>query len=121
MPYCLKCREEFQDWVTLCPDCSLALVDSLPELSKPKQKPEPKEEPIKEPLFHVATAPNESLAIMWAGILENEGIYALIKSGDLKAAYYMPSLLSSCEIHVLESQVEKAKLILEPLIRDSET
>ena len=121
MPYCLKCREEFQDWVTLCPDCSLALVDSLPELSKPEPKTEPKKEPIKEPLVRIVTAPNEPVATMWAGILENEGIYAMIKTGDLKAAYYMPSLLSSCEIHVLESQAEKAKMILEPLIRDSES
>jgi hypothetical protein len=121
MPYCLKCREEFQDWVKLCPDCSLALVDSLPELSEPEPEPKPKQEPIKEPLVHVATTPDESLATMWSGILENEGIHALIKSGDLTAAYYMPSLLSSCEIHVIASQAEQAKKILEPLIRDTES
>ena len=121
MPYCLKCREEFQDWVILCPDCSLSLVDSLPELSKPEAEPQPKEEPIKEPLVHIATAPSEPLVMMWAGILKDEGIYSLVKTGDLKAAYYMPSLLSSCEIHVVASQAEEAKKILEPLIRDTES
>ena len=72
MSYCLKCREEFQDWVKLCPDCSLALVDSLPELSKSEPEPELKKEPAREPLVHVATVPNESVAAMWAGILEED-------------------------------------------------
>ena len=123
MPYCPECREEFQDWVTKCLDCGVPLVDILTDLPAPgpELEPEPNEEPIKEPLVHVATAPSEPLAMMWAGILEDAGIYSLVKSGDLKAAYYMPSLLSSCEIHVLKSQAEKAKLILEPLIRDSES
>ncbi len=45
MPYCSKCREEFQDWVTMCPDCSVSLVDILPE--PPVPKPESKEKPVK--------------------------------------------------------------------------
>jgi len=136
MSYCLKCREEFQDWVKLCPDCSLALVDSLPELSKPEPEPESKKEPIKEPLVHVATAPNESVATMWAGILEEEGIDSatmwagileeegidsFIKGGDWYMGAAIPFAYLGQEIHVLESQAEKAKLILEPLIRDSES
>lgn len=45
MRYCPKCREKFQDWVTLCPDCKIPLVDKLPE--QPAQKPEPKKKPGK--------------------------------------------------------------------------
>lgn len=50
--------------------------------------------------------------MMWAEILENEGIYSSIKSRDLRAAMYTPPLLSQCEIHVLAPHVEKAREIL---------
>ncbi len=73
----------------------------------------------KDPLVRIATAPNEPLAMMWAEILENEGIHSLVKSRDLKATMYMPSLLSHCEIHVLASQAEKARDILAPFIEDN--
>lgn len=123
MPYCPKCREEFQNWVMKCLDCGVPLVDILPDLpiSEPEPPLKPKQEPIKESLVHVAIAPSEPLAMMWAGVLEDAGIRALVKTGDLEAAYYVPSLLSSCEIHVLESQADEARLILEPLIKDSES
>jgi hypothetical protein len=121
MPYCLKCREEFQDWVTLCPDCSLSLVNSLPELTKPEPKTESKKEPIKEPLVHVATAPNESMAKIWAGILKVEGIDSFIKGGDWYMSIAIPFYPPNYEIHVLESQAEKANMILESFIRDSES
>ncbi len=123
MPYCPECREEFQCWVTKCLDCGVPLVDILPDLLVPEPEPTAKlkEEPIKEPLVHIATAPNEPLAMMWTGILEDESIRSLVKTGDLKAACYMPSLLSSCEIHVVASEAEKAKKILDPLIRESES
>ena len=94
------------------------MVDSLPELSKPE--PQAKKEPAKEPLVHVATAPNELVAAMWAGILAEEGIDSFIKGGDWYMGAAIPFSSLSHEIHVLESKAEKAKLILEPLIRDSE-
>jgi len=110
MPYCPKCRDEFEDWVEVCPDCRIALVNELPATPDSKQ--------IDEPLVHIATVQSEPLATMWKGILENEGIHSLIKSRDLRAAGYVPPLLSYCEIHVLASQVEKAKQIVAPLLED---
>jgi len=104
MPYCPKCRDEFQDWVEVCPDCKVSLVEELPI--------QPKHEEMEEPLVHIATASNEPLAMMWAEILENKGINSLVKRGDLGPAMYTPSLLSHCEIHVLASQAEKARQIL---------
>ncbi|GAI73249.1 unnamed protein product, partial [marine sediment metagenome] len=71
MPYCPKCGDEFQNWVQVCPDCSVALVDKL---SEPPPS-EPKAKVREDPLVYIATAPNEPLAMMWAGILENEGIH----------------------------------------------
>ncbi len=71
-----------------------------------------------EPLALVAKAPNEPVAVMWQGILENEGIRSVIKPQDLKAAMYVPSLIASCEIYVLEEQSERAREILEPFIQE---
>ena len=34
MPFCPNCRDEFEDWVKLCPDCHIALVNELPPLPK---------------------------------------------------------------------------------------
>jgi len=123
MPYCPKCREEFQDWVTMCLDCGVPLVDILPDLPapKPEPKPEPKEKPSKEPLVHVATAPNEQMAMIWAGILEDEGIDAFVKGRDWYMSAAIPFYSFNHEIHVLASKAEQAKGILDPLIRDSES
>ena len=59
--------------------------------------------------------------MMWAEILENEGIHSLTKGGRLMASMYTPSLLAPCEIHVLASQAEKAKEILDSLTESDET
>jgi hypothetical protein len=81
-------------------------------------KPKPKAKSSEDPLVQVATAPNEPLAMMWQEILENEGIHSLIKSGELKASMYTPSLLSHCEIHVLSSRAKEAREILAPFLQD---
>lgn len=90
-----------------------------PELYVDKPTAKPKAKSSEDPLTYIATAPNEPLAMMWAGILKNEGIHSLVKSRDLRAAMYTPSLLSHCEIHVLSSQAEKASKILAPFLEDS--
>jgi hypothetical protein len=80
----------------------------------------PKKKQREEPLVLVATAPNEPLAMLWVGILENEGIRSVIKSHDLKAAMYVPSLLSMSGIYVLASQADHAKEVLEPFLNETE-
>ena len=116
--YCPKCRGEFQDWVEKCPDCGERLVHELPLTPPPDPKPRRKQR--SDPLVKVAVAQNEPLARMWAEILENEGIHSMVKSHDLRAAMYVPSLLSMSEIYVLASDEEKAKEILAPLLEDEE-
>jgi len=118
--YCPKCRAEFQDWVQVCPDCGTALVDSPPSPPPSHPPPEPKRKgkQPRDPLVLVATAPNEPVAMMWKGVLENEGIASVIKSQDLTAAMYVPSSLSICQIHVLASQAEKARETLKPFLEE---
>jgi len=38
-PFCPKCGDEFQDWVTTCPDCQVNLVTELPH--EPTSPPSP--------------------------------------------------------------------------------
>ena len=110
MPFCPKCRDEFREGVETCPDCKVALVERLPPLpSLPKR---PKEET--DLLVFVATAPNEALAGMWADILKQNGINALIKRKPFLAPYQLFAFNEPCEIHVLASHASEAKQILEP-------
>ena len=110
MPYCPKCRDEFEDRVKVCPDCNVALVDELPEL--------PEQETIDEEIVHIATAPNEMVANMWAGILEENGIRCMLKGMGLQASMYASPLAVPYEIYVLKSEAEKAKEILEPFLEE---
>ena len=90
----------------VCPDCNVALVEQLPV--------EHKDEETDEPLVYIATAPSESVASMWAGILEEHGIRCLLKSANLRAAMYAFTYNMTCQIHVLASQADRAREILGP-------
>ena len=106
MPFCPNCRDEFQDWVKFCPDCEAALVDKIPALPKPISHTEP--------IVHISTAPNEAIAYMWAGILENHGIYCLCRSSNLRAAMYSMLINQHYTIYVLKSSAQRAKRLLTP-------
>jgi hypothetical protein len=108
MPYCPVCCDEFEDWVKVCPDCNVPLVEELP--------PKPEHKVVDEPLVNIATAPNEAIASMWAGILEEHGIHCLLKGGDLAAAMYASPLNVPYEISVLASNADRATQILTPFI-----
>ena len=110
MPYCPKCRDEFQDWVKVCPDCSVDLVDELPAL--------PERETYQGSLVHIATAPNEAVANMWSGVLEEHGIRCSLKGGGLQAAGYASPLAVNWESHVLESQAKEASEIFAPFLEN---
>lgn len=71
-----------------------------------------------DPLVLIAKAPNEPVAVMWQGILENEGIHSILKPHDLKAAMYVPSLIAPTRLYVLDSQAEHAREILDPFIHE---
>ena len=62
-------------------------------------------------LVKVATAPNEMIATMWVGWLEEEGIRALVKSGGSGPAYF-GTMINERFIYVLERDEEQAREIL---------
>lgn len=103
MPYCPECRDEFEDWVEICPDCGVPLVDVLP--------PEPEIVLLEGDLVLLATAPNEIEAELWKAILEDNGIHSMIKVPGSLNLYFSPMSLSH-QLYVLEPCLEKAREIL---------
>jgi hypothetical protein len=109
MPYCPICRDEFQDWVKVCPSCNVELVKKLPPLEKIKHP--------KGKLAFLATVHDEIIAKMWAGILEEHGIHCLLNTGSSGAAAYQQLFYVPVTIHVLASELKKAKEILTPFLK----
>ncbi|HVP06262.1 MAG TPA: hypothetical protein VMS71_00365 [Candidatus Acidoferrum sp.] len=74
MPFCPKCRYEYQPDVTKCPDCDAWLVSSLP--------PEPEEEfdvPNDErEWIPLAKFPSHATATLVEEALESKGISAVV-------------------------------------------
>jgi len=61
-------------------------------------------------------APNEAIANMWSGILEEQGIHCLLQGGEARPAMYVFPY-QPYEIHVLASKVKNAKKILATFIQ----
>lgn len=70
-------------------------------------------------IVHVATAPNEAIAIMWRDVLADEGIMASVKSGG--SGYALGhNLLNEQYILVREDQAEAAREVLRDFDADAE-
>ncbi len=110
MPYCPKCRDEFQDWVKTCPDCRVALVTELPAPSKSAKRGK-----TGDSLVHIADAPNEPVARMWVEVLENNGIRCSTRGGHFLGDMSANSPFLPCEIHVLASEAQRAREVLDGL------
>jgi len=124
MPFCPKCRDEFQDWVKTCPDCRVALVAELPLEPDPTPRGARPWRPFKsakskdEPVL-LASAPNEPEARMWAGILEDKGIPSMVRShasemfrGVYPSAFPIQPSTLQFDVYVMESDLERAREIL---------
>jgi len=66
-------------------------------------------------LVHIATAPNETVASMWAGILEENGIPAMLKR-DTRSVIFAFPVNVPCGIYVLGSAAAQAREILGPFV-----
>lgn len=72
----------------------------------------PNDEHPEDRLVKVAVAPNEIIATMWLGWLEEEGIRALARVGGSGPAYF-GTMINERAIYVLERDVEHARAILD--------
>lgn len=115
MPYCPKCRDEFQEWVKICPDCQVNLVAELPPVSQNKQKTYGTKDKNKtdEPIVPIATAPDELIASMWQGILKDNGINCLLGTGSSVLTSQGQKFGVPVTIFTLASEVKRAREILD--------
>ena len=68
---------------------------------------------------YLATAPGEPVAKMWQDILRREGIIALVKlERGAVGQPYIPAFATVYQLHVLESQLDRAKAALEPYLEE---
>lgn len=68
-------------------------------------------------VVHIATAPNEPIAMMWRDVLADEGIVAVVKGGG--TGYGLGhNLLNEQYILVREDQAARAREILDELEED---
>jgi hypothetical protein len=72
----------------------------------------------KEPLVYIARAQNEVVASLWKEVLEDNGIHPLLKSINLVTSLYVSPANIQYEIHVLESDADKAREILTPFLEE---
>ncbi len=108
MPFCPKCRDEFEDWVKICPDCGLELVDTRPE--KP---PRQKKVISSEPLVTVATFSYPLEAHLSRAKLESEGIEGFVADEHMVIANWLYSIaIGGVKLWVKKSDAEKAAEIL---------
>jgi hypothetical protein len=107
MPFCPRCGDEFEAWVTTCPDCKTALVASKPA-AKVKRKSVPRK------LVTVAVYDFIAEAELNKAKLESEGIPAFIFDGTMMNVNFLFSTaLGGIKLQVDESQAERAQEILE--------
>jgi hypothetical protein len=107
MPYCPKCRDEFQASMQTCPVCGADLATELPASERKPGK-------AREPLVYVATAPNEVIARMWVGLLQNNGVRSTMQGGPYMSSWSVNPYLPH-EIYVLPSEAQRAREILDGL------
>jgi hypothetical protein len=68
-------------------------------------------------IVHVATAPNETIAMMWRDVLRDEGIIAAIQGGGAGYAFGH-NLLNEQYVLVREDQAERARQIIDDFESD---
>jgi hypothetical protein len=111
MPYCPQCRDEFQNWVKLCPDCGVELVEKLQPLPKPI-----KNTGYNEKLITVASFSHPEEAYIIRAKLESFGIPSFVADDYVITAIWLYSTaVGGVKIKVRESDVEEAQKLLKPV------
>ena len=107
MPFCPKCRDEFQDWVELCPDCHVPLVDRL----QPTGGSTPASD--RDRLVTIASFFHPEEAHLFSARLQAEGIRSAVIGDTVSGLYYFsPTITSGVGVQVFESDAAKARRIL---------
>ncbi|HOB99574.1 MAG TPA: hypothetical protein PKM43_12595 [Verrucomicrobiota bacterium] len=76
MPFCPKCRFEYEPNVSVCPDCEEKLVAALPPLDEGEDLSDETMDWV-----HLGRLTSREYAQMLAGVLQSRGIPNVIRSG----------------------------------------
>jgi hypothetical protein len=111
MPFCPQCHDEFQDWVKVCPDCNVDLVD----------QPPPQDSTMSSPLRLVTVADFyfAPVAYLSQAKLESEGITSFVFDEYIINANWLYLIaIGGVKLKVGEADAQEAIRILEE-VRDS--
>lgn len=73
-----------------------------------------------DPIVYLATVGNQPLAQMWAELLADEGVRAMLKPLGPGMGAWASTATFEHELYVLQSQLDQAKAIVRQLEADSE-
>jgi hypothetical protein len=111
MPFCPKCRDEFQDWVKVCPDCGVGLVDKLQPI--PKSVASGEIPVVPEKLVTIASFSHPEEAYIVSTKLESEGIRSFVADAHTVTANWLYSnAIGGVKVQVRESDAAEAARIL---------
>jgi hypothetical protein len=104
--YCPKCRAEFVEGITKCPDCEVDLVEDLP----------PEDEILYKDYATVYTTSDSGLIAIAESLLKSENITYAKKSEGLQAVYG----IGFVQFQVPPKDKEKATELLKDLVESGD-
>ena len=60
--------------------------------------------------MYLTTAPDQTIAEMWEGLLRNQGVPVMVRAGD--TASYLGVFTGPCRLMVLEDRLEEARRVV---------
>lgn len=119
MPYCPKCRYEYERRVTVCPDCQTALVEELPAESAESPRPD-------DSTLVVVVESQDYVRIQFlVDLLEQNGIFHVKRKVDPFVGSFASEVLDRTpkvvftggveRVYVDPADVEKAKELWDSL------
>lgn len=104
MPFCPKCKYEYREGFTVCPDCNLKLIKKLHE----EEKPQP--EHIDVELVTVGDYTFDTQAEEARLLLESHGIWAIVENAITSMIY--PGM-AGVKVSVRKEDAANARNLLE--------
>lgn len=119
MPFCPKCRAEYEVGIVRCSDCDTSLVNALP-VEYPKKNPE-----LESAVVYLCSVNNELEAIILRDLLKESGIESSCREGTFIQYPHMlyPNYTGygMNDIMVLDKDYKAAKQIAEDYLKNIET